>query len=342
MTKSGDHCQHEYMTGYFTTKAKFLSHLKMKNIFLTSSDNNLVLLSIRYGFYGDCHMVLEPRSSRLLRVSSLFVNPVEVRNDGKKGVSLDGFSEKPELSVETKWNLSKFVIVGSYSYKGISLWLNKGSRIRIKWEAQSSILSQLEMSLTKGERKLENIQSTYYSGLEDSKGTAYGLEAAYRIEENDRYNIGIINSNPKTPILLVNVNISSTMYDVKKAERVAIIITCLIMKSLGSCHDESYAEDSPVSREVTETDPILPQKVVRSIYGTCNEEEDCGRSSSSEDLYDGRICVICYDNPRNCFFVPCGHCVTCQKCALRIMNAESKLCPVCRRPTHEVRKFIVP
>ncbi|KAM3319971.1 hypothetical protein P3S67_007171 [Capsicum chacoense] len=99
---------------------------------------------------------------------------------------------------------------------------------------------------------------------------------------------------------------------------VAIIITCLIMKSLGSCHDESYAEDSPVSREVTETDPILPQKEVRSIYGTCNEEEDCGRSSSSEDLYDGRICVICYDNPRNCFFVPCGHCVTCQKCALRL------------------------
>ncbi|KAM3319970.1 hypothetical protein P3S67_007170 [Capsicum chacoense] len=66
-------------------------------------------------------MVLEPRSSRLLRVSSLFVKTVEVRNDGKKGVSLDGFSEKPELSVETKWNLSKFVIVGSYSYKGISL-----------------------------------------------------------------------------------------------------------------------------------------------------------------------------------------------------------------------------
>ncbi|KAF3665209.1 hypothetical protein FXO37_11137 [Capsicum annuum] len=302
------HHRHCYCYHCWTRKEKLTRVLAL----LYLSGFVALLLSIRYGLYGDCHMVLEPSSSRLLRLSSLFVKPVEVRNDGKKGVSLDGFSEKPELSVETKWNLSKFVIVGSYSYK-----LNKGSRIRIKWEAQSIILSQLEMSLTKGERKLENIQSTYYSGLEDSKGTAYGLEAAYRIEENDRYNIGIINSNPKTPILLVNVNISSTMYDVKKAERVAIIITCLIMKSLGSCHDESYAEDSPVSREVTETDPILPQKEVRSIYGTCNEEEDCGRSSSSEDLYDGRICVICYDNPRNCFFVPCGHCVTCQKCALR-------------------------
>ncbi|KAJ8539528.1 hypothetical protein K7X08_013780 [Anisodus acutangulus] len=211
---------------------------------------------------------------QLLRVSSLFVKQVEVRDNDKEGVSLYGFSEKPDqLSVEAKWSSSKFVTVGSCSHKGISLWLNKGSRIRIKWEAQTSILNQLEVSLIKG---------------------------------------------------------------------VSVIIICLILKSLGACDDESYAEERPVSREVTETDPIMPQKEVRSIYGTYEEEANSSRSSSSEDLYDGKICVICYDNPRNCFFVPCGHCATCQECAQRIVDVESRVFPVCRRPIHKVRKLIIP
>lgn len=330
-----------------------------------------VLLSIKYGLYGDCNMVLGPSSSRLLRVSSLFMKQVEVRDYGKNGVFLYGFSEKPELSAETKWNSSIFVTVGSYSHKGFSLWLNKGSRIRIKWEAQSSILSQLEVSLNKGEQKHEAMQSTNSGRLDVSKGTVYGIEAAHRIEEDDRYNIGIINSNPKGVILQMNVSISSTAYDIKKAKSmcstkngpcrlslsypspqyvvmttpdtqdmsgthieisfivrfvtylgvlgVAVIITCLVLKSLGACQDESYAEERSVSREVTETDPIFPQKELRSTYGTCEEEANLGRSSSSQDLYDWRICVICYDNPRNRFFVPCGHCATCQECAQRFV-----------------------
>ncbi|XP_049355743.1 E3 ubiquitin-protein ligase APD4-like [Solanum verrucosum] len=91
---------------------------------------------------------------------------------------------------------------------------------------------------------------------------------------------------------------------------VAVIITCFILKSLGACHDESY--------EVTESDPISQHQEVKSIYGTYEEEANCGRSSSSEDLYDGRICVICYDNSRNCFFVPCGHFATCQVADLEV------------------------
>ncbi|OIS96271.1 PREDICTED: uncharacterized protein LOC109236240 [Nicotiana attenuata] len=350
-----------------------------------------VLLSIRYGLYGDCHMVLGPNSSRLLRVSSLFVKQVEVRDDDKTGVSIYGFSEKPELSVEAKWSSSRFVVVGSYSRKGFSLWLNKGSRIRIKWQAQSSILSQLEVSLMKGERKHEKVLSTNSARFDVSNGTTYGIEAAYIIEEDDRYNIGITNQNSKGVILLMNVNISSTMYNIKKAKSIcstnngpcrldlsypstqyfvlatpdtqdlsgmsvaisyiarlvtyvgilgiAVIIICYILKSLGACDDDRYAEETPVTRTITEHKELGP------TYGTYEEESNSGKSSScsSEDLYDGRICVICYDNPRNCFFVPCGHCATCQECGQRIMDVESsRVCPVCRRPIHKVRKLIIP
>ncbi|KAJ6675895.1 hypothetical protein OIU85_011988 [Salix viminalis] len=58
--------------------------------------------------------------------------------------------------------------------------------------------------------------------------------------------------------------------------------------------------------------------------------------SSSEDLYDAKLCVICYDDQRNCFFVPCGHCATCYDCAQRIMEEDNKMCPICRRLIHKM------
>lgn len=27
-----------------------------------------------------------------------------------------------------------------------------------------------------------------------------------------------------------------------------------------------------------------------------------------------RLCAICYDAPVDCFFIPCGHCVSCYQC----------------------------
>lgn len=74
-------------------------------------------VSLRYGYYGDCRMVLGPSSSRLIEASSLFVRRVEVRDDSKKEILLYGFSEKPQLTHETNWTVTNFLIVGSYSRK---------------------------------------------------------------------------------------------------------------------------------------------------------------------------------------------------------------------------------
>lgn len=30
-----------------------------------------------------------------------------------------------------------------------------------------------------------------------------------------------------------------------------------------------------------------------------------------------RLCAICFDAPRDCFFLPCGHCLACFACATR-------------------------
>lgn len=115
-----------------------------------------------------------------------------------------------------------------------------------------------------------------------------------------------------------------------------MILVFLLVKYVGSYEVESFEEEQPVG-EISETYPLMPQKSFRLPYRT--DEEDDQESSSSEDLYGGKICAICYDAPRNCFFVPCGHCATCNGCARRIMDEENKVCPICRRLIRKVRKL---
>ncbi|CAL5192308.1 unnamed protein product [Lathyrus oleraceus] len=70
-----------------------------------------------------------------------------------------------------------------------------------------------------------------------------------------------------------------------------------------------------------------------------------GGSTDGKFLADGetsnntrRLCAICFDAPRDCFFLPCGHCVACFACGTRIAEAAG-ICPVCRRNMKKVRKI---
>ncbi|CBI15953.3 hypothetical protein VitviT2T_008324 [Vitis vinifera] len=51
-----------------------------------------------------------------------------------------------------------------------------------------------------------------------------------------------------------------------------------------------------------------------------------------------RLCVICCDAPRDCFFLPCGHCAACFTCGTRI-SEEAGSCPICRKKMKKVRKI---
>lgn len=116
------------------------------------------------------------------------------------------------------------------------------------------------------------------------------------------------------------------------------MVIALIAKLLGNCNETDATETETVT--ATERSRLLAKEAVAFTYGTCGEEDletgkynDVGSSSSggssSEDLYDGKICIICYDDPRNCFFVPCGHSATCYRCAQRyhyyIINSTQKI-----------------
>lgn len=51
-----------------------------------------------------------------------------------------------------------------------------------------------------------------------------------------------------------------------------------------------------------------------------------------------RLCAICFDAPRDCFFLPCGHHASCFECGTRIAEVAGT-CPICRRPIKKVRKI---
>ncbi|KAM7278644.1 hypothetical protein ACFE04_005778 [Oxalis oulophora] len=368
------------------------------------------LLRNKFKFSGDSTMMLGPNSSRLFQSNPLFEEQIQVRDEAENGVLVYGFSEMPELNVRVNWSISDYMVVESYNRQNFSLWLNKGSRIVIKWETQMSRLNQIQVSMIKGEARYETLSPATTSSTDILDPRTELLKhkiAEYTIEEDNKYHVNLINQNPKTIITGLTINVSSTMYDPTKAKTscstlngscklklfpdiqyvllttpnhgnlngwyielssvariityivilgLIILVIYLMLKFLGACEESEDRTSNSIFHEptvieqpqVSENDPLLPRKPMRLTYGTGNEEEDdddaksAGSSSSSEDLYDAKLCIICYDDQRNCFFVPCGHCATCYECAQRIMEGDAKVCPICRRLIHKVRRLFNP
>ncbi|PIA32246.1 hypothetical protein AQUCO_04500088v1 [Aquilegia coerulea] len=87
-----------------------------------------------------------------------------------------------------------------------------------------------------------------------------------------------------------------------------------------------------------------------SSYESVSHDEEDGEgllapgSLETNSLKEGdinhprRLCVICFDAPRDSFFLPCGHCAACFTCGTRIVE-EAGTCPICRRKMKKVRKI---
>uniref|UniRef100_A0A7C9EXS0 RING-type domain-containing protein n=1 Tax=Opuntia streptacantha TaxID=393608 RepID=A0A7C9EXS0_OPUST len=101
--------------------------------------------------------------------------------------------------------------------------------------------------------------------------------------------------------------------------------------------------------------PLLPQK--DDDLSSLGSSYDSGSQSGEEyqDLLEGpcdgrpggeggkkyqprQLCVICYDAPKDCFFIPCGHCASCFDCGVRVAEVAGT-CPICRRRMKKVRRI---
>ncbi|XP_051130624.1 E3 ubiquitin-protein ligase APD2 isoform X2 [Andrographis paniculata] len=69
------------------------------------------------------------------------------------------------------------------------------------------------------------------------------------------------------------------------------------------------------------------------------EDAKPGADKPGRDEEDSRrLCAICFEDPKDCFFLPCGHCVSCHGCATKVLEASGS-CPICRRRIKKFRKI---
>lgn len=121
---------------------------------------------------------------------------------------------------------------------------------------------------------------------------------------------------------------------------VILAILYCFLKQLSEHSDTDHETSRDQDARHSETEPILPRKEVLR-YGATEEQPESS-ACSAEDFYSEKVCKICYDAPRSCFFIPCGHGFTCFTCARRIVEDENKSCPICRRLIRRVRRLESP
>ncbi|GLU20090.1 hypothetical protein SLE2022_363050 [Rubroshorea leprosula] len=129
---------------------------------------------------------------------------------------------------------------------------------------------------------------------------------------------------------------------------VLVLILIAILMILKYVLEIDIDDNNEDERRPTETSPLRSTHNVAAAlaHRTCEDHDhqdlESGNCESDDELYERKLCVICYDKQRNCFFVPCGHCATCCECAERIFNGENKNCPVCRRLIGKVGRLPAP
>ncbi|KAI5665402.1 hypothetical protein M9H77_15255 [Catharanthus roseus] len=73
------------------------------------------------------------------------------------------------------------------------------------------------------------------------------------------------------------------------------------------------------------------QRQARQQNMSTGEENQGAAEEENGDIPDGELCVICLMRRRRSAFIPCGHLVCCQSCALSVERDLSPKCPVCRQ-----------
>lgn len=75
------------------------------------------------------------------------------------------------------------------------------------------------------------------------------------------------------------------------------------------------------------------RRQVQQRLDSANGDADSQVIADEEAEYvpDGQLCVICLTRRRRSAFIPCGHLVCCQRCALSVERDLAPKCPLCRQ-----------
>lgn len=106
---------------------------------------------------------------------------------------------------------------------------------------------------------------------------------------------------------------------------VAVVVTALllILSSVFNKRQQAVPENEETADENDDVAPLIPGKdddnsswcsSYSSILTSTEELEGAHGDGQSSTRY---LCAICFDAPRDCFFLSCGHCVACFQCGTR-------------------------
>ncbi|XP_063258285.1 baculoviral IAP repeat-containing protein 7 [Prinia subflava] len=90
------------------------------------------------------------------------------------------------------------------------------------------------------------------------------------------------------------------------------------------------------SRGAVQREPGTSRQEVRSVQQKESDESQLSTEEQLRRLREERTCKVCMDKEVSVVFVPCGHLVACEECALNL-----RLCPICRAAIRgSVRAFM--
>ncbi|XP_042514818.1 E3 ubiquitin-protein ligase APD2-like isoform X2 [Macadamia integrifolia] len=372
-------------------------------------------MTLILGFYGSVNLQLSPNYSRLVKVSSIFVQNIRVEEvtDPIPGPILYGFYKTPPLDVETSWSQTHNLSIPSDFHKEWIYFLNEGSEITISYSVKSQSSSPLSLVIAKGKESLvEWTEDPSYPNTTLSWNIIHGNGVIQqKIFTSSDYYVAIGNLNSEEVEVQLDLRIQAVLYNTTDAYYKCSVfrglcslklfflgttVAVLSSPSPGQGIDDEnwYIKLSYGPRWITyiagsggmtvlillaykifnkfqsttgdrrefeagdpgsERAPLLSQKdddlsSWGSSYDSASHDEEdleqrlAASSLDTKSLKDGEnnnprcLCAICSDAPRDCFFLPCGHCGACFTCGTRIAE-EAGTCPLCDRKMKKVRKI---
>jgi hypothetical protein len=155
-----------------------------------------------------------------------------------------------------------------------------------------------------------------------------------------RFNLIFPNGNSAvltTPALKEGTSKDEWDFDISYAPRWIVYFMCLGGLTLVSAsgYHYFYSPGNRVRDAGSERTPLLSQK---DENGGSSYDSMVSQSEDNPGDGDSSVCAICFDAPRDSFFLPCGHSVSCFPCGTRIAEAAGN-CPVCRGIMKKVKKI---
>ncbi|GFP92167.1 hypothetical protein PHJA_001360800 [Phtheirospermum japonicum] len=328
-----------------------------KSCFVASTTFSFfVVMTMAFGLYASETLKLGPNTSILIKPNHLFVESVKVvALDAAKGSMLYGFYNDPPLDVKVTWSETHRITLPTRTHKEWVYYLNEGSQINISYSVYSRRSSPLVLVIAEGNTGLsEWLKDPSYPNIAPSWNIIHGNGLIQKdISESSTYYIAVGNLNDEFAEVHLNTTIQAFLYNTNEsyykctpAEGQCTFQLFLsggnaaVLTSPGHLpgivSGDRHVKVSYGPRWVTyllggitillllfnyflDNYRRTEQDTHGERLGDDDEDriEDKQAGKPVKDDENKQFCAICFDAPKNCFFIPCGHCVACFGCATR-------------------------